>query len=172
MIKKNIFYLSTIVAVVVALAGCFKDNKAAPCIGNTLSQDKVIIDAYLTANNLTGQYTYSEEQKSYSNIIEPGAGNSFTDLDTLSIKQELAILGGTEVQTVTQLVENVKLAPFFKYYFSMLKPNGKMSIIVPSSQSAFGCNGGFDSNSGAQIIPSNAQLKYTYTLTLGNKVNK
>lgn len=164
--KKSIIYLSTLVVLVLVLAGCFKDNASAPCVGNTFSQDKLIIDGYLTANNLSGQYSFNEEYKAYSSVLEPGTGNSFVDADMLSIKQDLAILGGTsDVQSVTQSVEFSKLAPFFKFYFTMLKPGGKISIIVPSSQSMYGCNGGFDSQTGAQIIPANAQLKYTYTVS-------
>lgn len=166
---KKIFLVPLVALSIVSLVSCMKD-KTPSCTDNSLTQDRQVIDSFITASPSLNYVTFNSTFNIYMGIENPGTGSMPAADSQIVFKRESRLLSGTLLDSatisITQQGFPLKLSDYNSTsvdyaIFTQLKEGGAMKLIIPSSLNGLGCQSG---NWRYASSPANSQIITTISL--------
>ncbi len=150
---RNLFIVSACLFLLTGGNACIKDTG---CRNKTVESERDAIQAFATANSITGSF---HSTGLYYQVINPGSGFTPAVTSKVFVTYTGKLLDGTQFDTGTTPSEGWvlgSLIPGWQIGLPLIQKGGSIKLIIPSSM-AYGCAGKVN-------IPSNAILYFDITL--------
>lgn len=134
---KKFFFISVLGGTL--LTGCFKNEKAEPCVPKTVESEMPAMTKFATDNSIT---TTQDANGLLYQVINEGTGTTPTATSTVKVNYTGTLLNGTKFDerldgNTTFRLDQV--IPAWTIALQKIKAGGKIKIISPSKL-AYSCN--------------------------------